>query len=349
MISRLAPLSLLALSSLAACGHAGFEEAGGEAAAAELDSVEQAMIGGEPSDESFSGVVFLETAQSAGEGLACTGTLIAPNLLVTALHCVTTQPLGYFSCLPDGTLSSTSGVADSTLGPLVPPGNVKVYAGSPVAYGEPAAVGKRLFGTGSTQPCQADLALVLLDRDLDLPTVPVRLDKMAAWRENVSVLGYGQTDNDDLVSMRLIRQVEVVDVGPASTSEPTRTAAPRTFRVGVGPCKGDSGGPALAQDTRALLGVFSLNTSRDCGEVGARAVYTSLMPFHQLVLEAFAAAGVEPNLENGLPPEPEAPRQSTRVAEQGCALVAPGAGMPPLGLAALGLAATGVLLRRRRR
>jgi hypothetical protein len=239
-------------------------------------------------------------------------------------------------------------VEDGTIGPVVPAGNIKVYAGSPVAYGVPAAVGKRIFGTGSTQACQADLALVVLDRDLDLPTVPVRLDKMVAWRDSVNVLGYGQSDNPAHEAMRIIRRVDVLDVGPASTAEPTRTAAPRTFQVGEGPCKGDSGGPALSLDSRALLGVFSLNTSRECDEVGGRAVYTSLMPFHQLVLDAYEAAGVEPNLENGLPPEPAPEPQSTKVGERGCALVSPRGAASPLALAALGLVASGLWLRRRR-
>lgn len=344
MIPRFTSLAVLVLPLLAACGQAGFES-GSEL---ELGSAEQAMLGGEVSDETFGAVVFVETKQTSTTGLACTGTLIAPNLLATALHCVTTNLLGYFNCLPDGTLSASSTVEDSTLGPLVPPGNVKIYAGSPVDYSEPAALGQRLLGTGSTQACQGDIAFVVLDRALELPTVPVRLDKLATWRESVNVLGYGQSDNPDQVSMRIIRQVEVLDVGPASTAEPTRTQAPRTFAVGTGPCKGDSGGPALAADTRALLGVFSLNTSRDCAEVGGRAVYTSVMPFHQLVLDAYEAAGVEPNLENGLPPEPEEPAKSTRVSEQGCALAAPRATTPPLALAALGLVASGLLLRRRR-
>lgn len=344
MSQRFAPFAALALSLLSACGQAG-PEPGGDL---ELGSTSQAMLGGELSDDSFGGVVFLETQQTATRGLACTGTLIAPNLVATALHCVTTEILGYFNCLPDGSLSATSTVADSTLGPLVPPGNVKVYTGSPVSYGEPAAVGQRLLGTGSTQACQGDLAFIVLDRDLDLPTVPVRLDKLVGWRESINVLGYGLTDNEAHESMRVIREVEVLDVGPATMAEPTRSQAPRTFTVGTGPCKGDSGGPALAQDTRALLGVFSLNTSRDCAEVGGRAVYTSMMPFSQLVLDAYEAAGVEPNLENGLPPEPEGPRKSTRVSEQGCALAAPRAAMPPWALAALGLAASGLWLRRRR-
>lgn len=339
---RVSSLAVLALSFLAACGQAGFE---GDSEA-DLGSTRQAMLDGELSDETFGGVLFLETRQANGDPLTCTGTLIAPNLLATALHCVTSEALGEFSCQPDGTLSTTGGALEGTLGPLVSPTSVKIYAGSPVQYGEPVAVGKRLLGTGSTQACQGDLAFVVLDRDLDLPTVSVRLDRMAVWQEDVNVLGYGQTERVDHQGMRIIRQVDVLDVGPATTAEPTRTAAPRTFVVGHGPCKGDSGGPALALSTGALVGVFSLNTAESCDEVGIRNVYTSLSPFSKLTLEAYEAAGVEPNLENGLPVEPE-PTKSTKVAESGCALAAPHA-TTPWAFAALGLAVSGLVARRRR-
>jgi secreted trypsin-like serine protease len=207
-------------------------------------------------------------------------------------------------------------------------------------------VGKRLFGTGSTQACQGDLAFVVLDRDLALPTVSVRLDRMAAWQESVNVLGYGQTKRVDHQGMRIIRQVEVLDVGPATTTEPTRTTAPRTFVVGNGPCKGDSGGPAFSLETGALLGVFSLNGAASCDAVGIRNVYTSVAPFSKLALDAYAAAGVEPNLENGLPVEVE-PRKSTEVADSGCALAAPHS-TTPWAFAALGLAVSGLVARRRR-
>ncbi|MEY4549897.1 MAG: hypothetical protein RL685_6092 [Pseudomonadota bacterium] len=343
MCSRLASFAVLSLSFLAACGQAGFEVGSEE----ELGSTSQAMLDGELSDESFGGVVFLETLQATGDPLGCTGTLIAPNLVATALHCVTSEDLGDFGCQPDGTLSTSSNALEGTLGPLVAPGNVKIYAGSPVRYGEVAAVGERLFGTGSTQACQGDLALVVLDRNLDLPSVAVRLDRQAAWQEDVNVLGYGQTgDRIDHRGMRIIRQVEVLDVGPATTTEPTRTTPPRTFVVGHGPCKGDSGGPALSQETGALLGVFSLNTAKSCDEVGIRNVYTSLSPFSKLVLDAYAAAGVEPNLENGLAVEPE-PVKSTEVADSGCALAAPRS-TTPWAFAALGLAVSGLWARRRR-
>ena len=288
----------IAVTLLAACGQAEHE--------VEFGMAQQPMIEGTPSDENYAGVIYFETKQPSNK-LSCTGTLVAPNLIATALHCVTSSVLGHFNCQPDGTITAAT-VQEGAIGPLVAPANVKVYMGSPVDYSAPVATGTRLYGTGSTQGCQGDLALIQLDRALDAPIASLRLDRMASWKERVNVLGYGETDVVENRGLRLAREVQVVDVGPSSNSEPIRTASPRTFVVGEGPCKGDSGGPAFSADTGALLGVFSLNENDDCSAVGIRNVYTSLSPFSKMILDAFDKAGAEPLLEPGsmlAEPDPE--------------------------------------------
>jgi len=102
----------LATTLLAACGQAGED--------AELGVLTQPMFAGEPSDASYDGVVFIETKQSAENALVCTGTLVAPNLVITALHCVTGSPLGTFDCKPDGSMTSAN-IQDGTLSALVLP------------------------------------------------------------------------------------------------------------------------------------------------------------------------------------------------------------------------------------
>jgi hypothetical protein len=315
----------------------------------ELGVLTQPMFAGVPSDASYDGVVYVETKQTADSTLSCTGTLVAPNLVITALHCVTNAALeGYtFTCKPDGSLSSTD-VQAGTLGALVLASNVKIYTGSPVEYDSraPAAVGMRLFGTGSTQACQGDLALVQLDRALAQPVASVRLDRMAAWKESVTVLGYGETETGNNGGLRRMRQVEVLDVGSMSAADSTRTASPRTFVVGEGPCKGDSGGPAFSDTTGALLGVFSLNTANSCDSVGTRNIYTSLAPFSKLILDTFEKAGAEPVLEPGSSiDEPEAKKK----ADSGGCRLSPGHPAPAsFALTVFGIGAI-CLARRRRR
>jgi secreted trypsin-like serine protease len=135
----------------------------------------------------------------------------------------------------------------------------------------------------------------------------------------------------------------VIDVGPASDSDPIGTAAPRTFVVNEGPCHGDSGGPAISEETGALLGVYSLAAASSCTSVGARNVFTRLAPFSSLILGTFDQIGVEPVLEDAV----EAP-SSTVKKDNGWSLGSAPASGAATWLAFLGGAA-GVWLARRRR
>ena len=325
-------LSLIALTLVVACGHADDADYG-----APLGHLEQPIVHGESSDAaSDEGVVYILTSPPGFTPTRCTGTLIAPNLVATALHCVTYTELGLFSCAPDGSVEPVN-PGDGNVGAPVPPEKVEIFVGAALPE-EPSAVGARLIGTGSTQICRNDLAFVVLDRNLDAPIAPVRLSGEVRWNEMVRVVGYGETDVYGATIARMARTgVRVVDVGPTTNGEPTGTAAPRTFVVNEGPCHGDSGGPAFSEETGALMGVYSLAAGASCTGVGIRNVFTSLLPFSELALQAFEAAGAEPQLEEA-EPEPEGPPV---VPEQGCS-ISPRRAAPPGSTAlliALGLAA----------
>jgi hypothetical protein len=331
MLKSVAVVSALALVSACSVPEAG----------PELGQARQAIVNGERSDETDDAAVYVLTRTSNNNRIFCTGSLIAPNLVLTALHCITHTVDGSFSCRPDGTIdSNTSG--DGTIGQLVTAANVEIYLGvTPAA--EPDAVGQRLIGTGTTQICKNDLGLVILDRALDAPLLPLRLESATNVGEMVRIVGYGQTETSG-TSGRFFRSGRrIVDVGPETDEEPTQTTAPRTFVVGEGPCHGDSGGPAISEQTGAVLGVYSLAAANTCTSVGVRNVFTRAAPFSALILSAFDAAGAEPLLE-----EVETVAPSTEKNE-GCAL-APGQSEGH-GSAWLGVLAgvAGVWLARRRR
>jgi trypsin len=308
----------------------------------ELGSARQAIVNGEPSDESDDAVVYVLSRLSATEGTTCTGSLIAPNLVVTAIHCITHSNEGTFTCNPDGTLE-TENPGDGEIGALISPAaNVEIYAGAHIDA-EPSAYGARLIGSGTTQICKNDLGLIVLDRELDLPLMPLRLAKPVKRGEMAFVVGYGQTEVSGSSGRVRRSGRRVVDVGPESDSDPIQTAAPRTFVLDEGACHGDSGGPAISEATGALLGVYSLAASNSCTSIGVRNVYTRLAPFQALITNALTSVGAEPLLEDN-------PTPTSTVAEgKGCAL---GAAPAPTGnaawLALLG-AGAGVWLTRRRR
>ncbi len=320
-----------------ACGQAG------PAHELPFGSLEQPIIDGNPSDASEDRAVYIE-ARGAGSPTSCTGTLIAPNLVVTALHCVTFYREGFFSCNSDGSITS-SNPGDGMIGQTVPPANVAVHVG-PALTDEPAAFGARVLGTGSNQICRNDLAFVVLDRSLEAPLASLRLSAGVEWGDLVRVLGYGQREISAPVERYARAGVRVVDVGPLTDGGEVRTAAPRTFVLGEGPCHGDSGGPAFDETTGALVGVYSVTAGSSCSGVGIRNVYTSLAPFSELVLDAFVEAGAEPLLEDDGDEVVPPPKSESG----GCSLILPsgGAQCSSAGLWALWMAAIVRLAYRRR-
>jgi uncharacterized protein (TIGR03382 family) len=343
MRHRLLSASLLLLA--AACGAPPAD--GGS----QLATLEQPIVNGVVSDATSDDSVVFLTSRWTGNAVACTGTLIAPNLVATALHCVTQTPSSAcngterecFSCQPDGSLAEDSVLGH--IGPLVEPGDVSIMVGSETVGVPPTAYGQHLVGSGSSQICRGDIAFVVLDRQLDAPSATVRLSYGVEAGDSVRVVGYGQTEVNGSSGRRQRSGVRVMDVGPASQDEPTISAAPRTFVVNEGPCHGDSGGPAFAEDTGALIGVYSLTSGDSCTGVGVRNVFTSLSLFSSVALEAFEAAGAEPILDE--PPEPDS---RPAVPAAGCALGQPAASGSSGASAAwaLALAALGLVRRRRR-
>lgn len=238
------------------------------------------VIGGTDTGEEHEGVVYVtaEIAQIGGSAItkAGSGSLIAPSLLVTALHVISRNPSNVpFTC--DATGNDVSGSAGSELGTPVAPEKVAIYAG-PYPDGEPIAFGAELVTSGSTTICQNDIAFVVLDRALELPTTLVHRGTPAKVGEVLTAVGFGGEDPRQL-NPRTEREVDVTAVGQWI----------RTFTVSTGPCEGDSGGPALSADGE-LVGVFS-SVSMDCTSPNASAKYTDVSFFAPLVKAAFDAAG----------------------------------------------------------
>jgi hypothetical protein len=265
------------------------------------------IIDGEASGVEDDAVVATFGSSEAGVGYLCTGALIAPNLLVTAVSCISAQNPTPYTCTPDGELEN-EGSGGGELGELFPPERIEVGVG-PERGDEPAAFGESILGTGTTIVYRNDLAFVVLDRSLEgVPILPVRLTGAVQQGDSVTAIGYG-LDNENSLNTRLRADaLEVLEVG----------VPPRTFTIGSGPCFGDFGGPALSTDTGAVVGVLSL-TYGDCKSDLARSVYTELAPFEELALQAFEAAGAEPLLERS-PETGSSAGASKGDSDGGCAL-----------------------------
>jgi hypothetical protein len=257
-----------------------------------LSQEESHIVNGEKSDAADDGVVYV----GRPGGAACTGSVIAPNVILTALHCVadTKQDSG-FVCRSDGTISPTSPV-DGKLGGLLDP--TEFYVRTGVEYHAGAdAHGKKLFGTGSNVICTNDLAVMIIDTDLDVPIVPLRFGRSIERGEIVRAVGYGQTETSGSSGRFVRHDIRVLDVGADLMSPGSTTAVPRTMVVGEGPCHGDSGGPALSEETNAVIGVSSILNGANCRSPGVTNIFTQVSPFESLIRKALTEAGHEPVLE----------------------------------------------------
>ncbi|HTQ03258.1 MAG TPA: trypsin-like serine protease [Polyangiaceae bacterium] len=226
------------------------------------------------------------------DGDLCTGTLVASNVMLTSLECVTLfDSHQAVTCLSDGTLDTT-GTMGGAIGDPLTPHDIRVYYGSSLGDEAPSAYGAQVFVTGTPEVCEDDLAAVVLDRSLPSAGYALRLSPDVTVGEEVTAIGWGQSDYD----ARFKRDVAIIAVGPDDTTNGPGDAAPRSFLVGNGLCFGDRGGPALSDDTGAVVGIYArplsggscVGPDRDVDGVNR---FVKLAPYESMIRQAFDAAG----------------------------------------------------------
>lgn len=189
----------------------------------------------------------------------CSGTLIAPNLVLTARHCVAPQ------------VNADTGVlcSVSTFGPAYPADNLIITPAKDVLEGGPWYVAREIDvdQNDGDDVCGNDVALLHL-RSPYLGAAPMapRLSTPPVAGEIYSAIGYGD-DLDGGLGYRHRRDgLAIRCVGTACKDlgldkKPLITQAELEGDTGL--CGGDSGGPAV--DLQGLLiGVTSRAVSNDC-------------------------------------------------------------------------------------
>ena len=182
----------------------------------------------------------------------CSGALVAPNLVLTAWHCVAQTVTSTIAC--DASGQSLDG---PQLGADVDASSVGVYVGAkPNVYGAGDAHGTKIFHASGSVMCNDDVAFVALDRSLAPAPLALRLSPGARLGELLRVVGYGQNDGGYGTAVRVVKSgLDVLGVGAGVSASNTALGASE-FELGESTCQGDSGGPVL-DASGAIVGVVS--------------------------------------------------------------------------------------------
>jgi MYXO-CTERM domain-containing protein len=281
----------LAVACLASCG--------GPLPSDRVGTTSSPIQGGTTDTTHLFAVGVVQLAQEQQNMIAfCSGVLLAPNLVATARHCV--------AQLTSTTIDCTS----STFGPLYPASDVVVTTDTNITMNSTfIGVTSVIVPTGSDQTfvCGNDIALMILDRNIDLPEYvePVISPPMtsALYKPVVSAIGYGiDTPTDSMGTTAGTRRIrENVDLTciPNDTTFTDCFTDPQAkmvltkgeFVSGDSTCEGDSGSGAFEQSNFDLgkwvaFGVLSRGGVSTDGATCEQPIYTRFDEWGSLIVGA---------------------------------------------------------------
>jgi len=237
-------------------------------AAAALAPAASAIVGGtdQTTDAFAAPLAFIDVNEPGGGLASCSGTLIAPSVVMTAAHCVydTDKHGNLVGVVRPSKISVRVGsrnVADPTLG---------IEAGVVAVLPQPYY---RWDGSRHNH----DVALLALDRAM--PQTPATLaEQRPAAGKSLLIAGYGATSTNDDSEPSLLKTALIDAADPASCHLLSESFDPSWLFCGAAStdpavpggisCYGDSGGPAFAYENTVsnvvVEGVISYGSRHLC-------------------------------------------------------------------------------------
>ena len=191
--------------------------------------------------------VFQEFTHYADDTVSlCTASLIAPNLLLTARHCVSEGAGENVVCGRTEFKPPVTGENTAATNDTAPSNKSTFYRGAEV----------RVPSAGSDL-CGYDIALIILSNPVPAskaaPLVP-RIDRPVVPGEEYTAIGYGLNEGGERNPGRMQRGDLAVRCLGSQCAEFGLTATEFMGETGV--CSGDSGGPAIDTEGK-VIGVVS--------------------------------------------------------------------------------------------
>ena len=250
---------VLGLLGLSGCGAAPDEESGPEALGNAGDAIKDGYT-----DSNDTGAVGVGVFQQGSLIAICTGSLIAPNVVLTAHHCVADvqnedPQLGivctktsFSASYPPAAMAVTT---KSTMGDV-----------KDTSYHKVTEV---ITQTGTKLLCGNDQAILILADNIDASEAKAlvpRVDSEIAKKDEYYAIGYGATQDDQNGTGAGIRRrrdkLFVTCPGAECPSYLKSSVKPAEFVGDQGICEGDSGGPSLDMQGR-VIGITSRGAA-DC-------------------------------------------------------------------------------------